>query len=233
MCDEREQLLDYLYDVCEADERRRVEAHLETCDSCRDEISSLRAVRLDLLAWNVPDHGSVWQPFAPARLRPWYREVPLWALATAASLMFLFGFGGGMLARQLAPRDVTAGSVSAPIVTPILSPSPTKAEMAAMEKRILATVQTQVDQRIQPVAAHFRGQSAVMAKDEVMQEVQRLLASSEERQRQALATSMRTLLQDSEKTFVRRTKFDSFVNRDLDPMVRWEVTQAMQQGGRQ
>ena len=161
-----------------------------------------------------------------------YREVPVWALATAASLMFLFGFGGGMLARQLAPRDVVAGSVSAPIVTPILSPSPTKAEMAAMEKRILATVQTQVDQRIQPVAAHFRGQSAVVAKDEVMQEVQRLVASSEERQRQALATSMRTLLQDW-KTFVRRTKFDSFVNRDLDPMVRWEVTQAMQQGGRQ
>jgi hypothetical protein len=44
--------------------------------------------------------------------------------------------------------------------------------------------------------------------------------------------SMRTLLQDSEKTFVRRTKFDSFVNRELDPLMRWEITQAMQQGGR-
>jgi hypothetical protein len=231
MCDERERLIDYLYDACEADERRRVEEHLEACDSCRNEISSLRGVRLDLLAWNVPDHGSVWTPFAPARLRPWYREVPAWALAAAASLMFMFGFGGGMLARQFAPREVRVSSQQAPILTPVLNPTPV--ELASMEKRILATVQTQLDQRIQPIAAHVRGPATAVSRDELMQEVQRLLASSEERQRQALTTSMRTLLQDTEKTFVRRTKFDSFVNRELDPRIQWEVTQAALQSGRQ
>jgi hypothetical protein len=230
MCDERERLLDYLYDACEADERRRVEEHLHACDSCRDEISSLRAVRLDLLAWNVPDHGSVWKPFAPARVRPWYREVPAWALAAAASVMFTLGFGGGMLARQLAPREAAIAAPPAAILTPYVNP--TSGDLAAMEKRILATMQAQIDQRLQPIAAHVRGPAAAAAKDEVIEEVQRLVASSEERQRQALTTSMRTLLQDSERMFVRRTKFDAFVNRELDPMVRWEVTQAMQQGGR-
>ena len=230
MCDERERLLDYLYDACSADERRCVEAHLEGCDSCRDEISSLRAVRLDLLAWNVPDHGSVWKPFAPAQARPWYREVPAWALAIAASLVFLVGFGGGMVARHLAPRQ-TASIMTAPSLMPQLAATPTRADINAMEKRILATMQAQIDQRLLPVAAHVRASSDV-SRDQFMQEVQRMVASSEERQRQALATSMRTLLQDSEKTFVRRTKFDSFVNRDLDPLMRWEITQAMQQGGR-
>jgi hypothetical protein len=231
MCEEREKLLDYLYDACGPEERRSVEAHLEECAGCRDEISSLRAVRLDLLAWNVPDHGSVWRPFAPARPTPWYREVPAWAMAIAASLVFLVGFGGGMLARHLAPRQEVAATQAAPSLVPQLAAAPTRADIAAMEKRILATTQAQIDQRLQPIAAHVRASSGA-SKDDVMQEVQRLLASSEERQRQALATSMRTLLQDSEKTFVRRTKFDSFVNRELDPLMRWEITQAMQQGGR-
>jgi hypothetical protein len=230
MCDERERLLDYLYDACSADERRFVEAHLEGCDGCRDEISSLRAVRLDRLAWNVPDHESVWKPFAPARPRPWYREVPAWAVAVAASLVFLVGFGGGMVARHFAPRQA-ASIMTAPSLMPQLVATPTRADINAMEKRILATMQAQIDQRLQPVAAHVRASSDV-SRDQVMQEVQRMVASSEERQRQELATSMRTLLQDSEKTFVRRTKFDSFVNRDLDPLMRWEITQAMQQGGR-
>ena len=68
MCDERERLIDYLYDACEADERRRVETpSRRPVRACREEISALRAVRLDLLAWDVPEHGSVWKPFAPAR----------------------------------------------------------------------------------------------------------------------------------------------------------------------
>ena len=166
MCEERERLLDYLYDACSADERRCVEAHLEGCDGCRDEISGLRAVRLDLLAWNVPDHGSVWKPFAPARPRPWYREVPAWAFAVAASLVFLVGFGGGMVARHFAPRQA-ASIMTAPSLVPQLAATPTRADINAMEKRILATMQAQIDQRLQPVAAHVRASSDV-SRDQVM-----------------------------------------------------------------
>src|SRR5207244_3539312 len=62
MCDERERLIGYVYDECDAGEKRLVEAHLQTCETCREEIGGLRRVRTDLLAWDVPDHGSAWTP---------------------------------------------------------------------------------------------------------------------------------------------------------------------------
>ena len=59
MCDDREKLIAYLYDEATAAERRQVDAHLATCAECREELRSLRGVRQDLLAWDVPAHESV------------------------------------------------------------------------------------------------------------------------------------------------------------------------------
>ena len=232
MCDERERLLDYLYDVCGAVERRAVERHLEACESCRDEISRLRAVRLDLLAWDVPEHGSVWRPFAPARLKPWYREIPVWALSAAASVMFLLGLGGGAASRQLFPvQSAAAGRPAAPVITPQVTPTLTNADMAAMEHRIMTVMQAQMDQRLQPVAAHVQTVSAGVNRNDLLQEVQRLIATSEERQRQAMSRNNNLWLQDAQKTFVMNSSFRRFVDRDLPAQVRWEMTQAAQQQG--
>src|SRR5436190_276553 len=96
MCDERERLIGYVYDECDPGEKRLVEAHLQTCETCREEIGGLRSVRTDLLAWDVPEHGSVWTPFVKARPAPSWRDVPLWAMAAAASLVFLVGAAGGV-----------------------------------------------------------------------------------------------------------------------------------------
>ena len=49
MCDDRERLIGYVYDECDAGERRTIEAHLESCEACREEIAGLRGVRTDLL----------------------------------------------------------------------------------------------------------------------------------------------------------------------------------------
>src|SRR5215217_6628029 len=95
MCDEREQLIDFVYDECDPRERQRVEVHLTECAECREEIGSLRQVRQDLLAWDVPEHGSVWRPFAPPRMRPSWRDIPAWAMAAAAGIIFLAGAAGG------------------------------------------------------------------------------------------------------------------------------------------
>jgi hypothetical protein len=226
MCDERERLLDYLYDACEADERRRVERHLEECEGCRDEISGLRAVRVNLLAWDVPEHGSVWKPFAPARLKPWYREIPVWALAAAASVMFLLGLAGGLISRQFAPVPQVAAvtPAPAPTVTPQVVPTATNADVAAMERRILTVVQTQMDLRLQPVAAHVQTVSAGVSREDLLQEVQRMLATSEQR-------VIGKLLQDSQRTFVTQSKFNSFRSSELPALVHWEYTQASQQQG--
>lgn len=229
MCNERERLLDYLYEACEADERRAVERHLEACEDCRVEIGELRAVRLNLLAWDVPEHGSVWTPFAPARLKPWYREVPAWALAAAASVMFGLGLAGGLVSRLLAPAPVVAAApAAAPVVTPHLAVSPTNADLAAMERRVLGVMQAQLDQQLKPIAAHAQAASA--DREALLREMQRLVTTSEARQRQALNASMLNWLQDSQQTFVTNRDFNTFRREELGPLAR---SVSYRQGNRQ
>lgn len=121
MCDERERLIGYLYEECDAEERRQVETHLESCPTCRAEIGGLQSVRTDLLAWNVPEHAPVWRPM-PAAVAPpvvWWRQTPGWALAAAATVVLAAGLAGGAATRLMAPpaqaqvAGVTADELSA------------------------------------------------------------------------------------------------------------------------
>lgn len=145
MCDDRHRLLDYLYDECDANERRRVEQHLESCETCREELGGLRATRHDLLAWDVPEHGSVWKPFVPVRMAPRWRDVPAWAMAAAASLMFVAGAAGGMIAHALVTRDVPSASQAAivPASTPVSS-QPIRATAASASSDELSALQRSV-----------------------------------------------------------------------------------------
>lgn len=216
MCDERERLLDYVYDACDASERRTIEAHLEGCEDCRGEISGLRTVRLDLLAWHVPKHDSVWKPFAPARVAPWYREVPAWALVAAATVMFMLGLAGGVVSRQLLPaQSAVAKSVPPAVVaTPTLPPDLTSAQITAMEQRIMKAVDSRLSQPPQPVAAHGRLQPVGMSRQEVLS----LTGNLEERQRETLRANNMRLLRDSDRMYLTRSQFDEWVRN-----VRYEI----------
>jgi anti-sigma factor RsiW len=148
MCDEREPLLAYVYEESDAAERRRVEAHLATCETCRDELSGLRQVREDLLAWDVPDHGSVWRPFTPVRPAWSWRDLPAWTMAAAAAIVFVVGAGGGLAAsawRASAPSArvavVAPNAPSVPVATPVATPAAVlPADLAALEARVLREV---------------------------------------------------------------------------------------------
>lgn len=142
MCDERERLIGYLYDECDAGEKRLVEAHLQTCGTCREEISGLRGVRTDLLAWDVPDHGSVWTPFVKARPTPWWREVPAWGLAAAASLTLLVGAAGGVATQAFLQHEQTGQAVARSTVGSAvpLPVSVSQQDLSAMEQRIRGDV---------------------------------------------------------------------------------------------
>ena len=122
MCEQREHLLDYLYDEASPTGRRDIEQHLESCDECRDELRAFRNVREDLLAWSVPNPPSVWKAFAPAPVVPWHRQVPAWAMAAAASLMFVLGSAGGFAAQRM--TDGRAGTAGATVVPAGLSQAP-------------------------------------------------------------------------------------------------------------
>ncbi len=113
MCDERERLIGFVYDECDAGERRAIEEHVDACPTCRTEIAALRDVREDLLAWRVPLHEPIWRPLpvAAAPSVPWWRQVPAWALAAAASVMFFSGVAGGAIAAAwLRPAAATVSA---------------------------------------------------------------------------------------------------------------------------
>jgi anti-sigma factor RsiW len=160
MCDEREPLLAYLYGESDPEERRRVESHLESCESCRDELAGLRSVREDLLAWDVPDHGSVWKPFTPARPVWSWRDLPASTMAAAAVVVMALGATGSVAANALlaksaqverpVPALMTAGLPAAPggvsVRKPAVASTVTPAELAALEARVL----DEVNRRVQP-----------------------------------------------------------------------------------
>lgn len=123
MCDKRERLMDYLYDEAAPADRREVETHLESCGDCRNEMRAFRRVREDLLAWDVPAYESVWTPFAPAPVAPWYAQVPAWAMTAAAGLMLLLGTAGGFAAQALLPGAAPA-AVTVAAVTPVEPAAP-------------------------------------------------------------------------------------------------------------
>jgi hypothetical protein len=142
MCDERDQLVEYVYDEADPAGRARFEAHLASCDRCREELTEFRQVRTKLLAWDVPDHGSVWTPFVSARALPWYRQVPTWALAAAASLMLVVGGLGGFAAHSWLTSPKTVASVASG------AQDVTVAEFSALEQRIVAIETAQEKQQV-------------------------------------------------------------------------------------
>jgi hypothetical protein len=106
-------LIAFLYDDAEGEtpERARFEAHVQTCERCRDELALLRGVRMQLAQWAPPEPGfAIANPRSIAALqsvgalrsvadaqgaavphdppsRGW-REIPAWA-QVAAALLFL------------------------------------------------------------------------------------------------------------------------------------------------
>ena len=194
MCEQREQLLEYLYDEASPTSRREVEGHLEGCDECRDELRAFRNVREDLLAWGVPNPPSVWTAFAPAPVVPWHRQVPAWALAAAASLMLVVGSAGGFVAHSVVDgsNSGASGPVSAPVVPAQMTQAAeldTKAIIALIREE-LANAGRDVTGRVTPVndtpARSF--QLDPKAEAQLLVRVSELVNASQERQLGQLST---------------------------------------------
>lgn len=151
MCDQRERLMDYLYEEAAPADRRAVEVHLESCGDCREEIRAFRRVREDLLAWEVPNAESVWTPFAPQPVMPWHRQIPAWAMAAAAGLMIVFGSAGGFAAATLFTDAPETQVLAAPPeqvvrVEPLVSapsPSPLPMPVGLTDDEIIRLVRTE------------------------------------------------------------------------------------------
>ncbi len=121
-CDDKERLVAYLYGETSDRERAEVEAHLAGCATCAEEVDDLRAVRVDLTAWQPPEADLgfriVREPVTTSR-RWW--QVPAWApvamaagllLALAASVQVEYG-NGAIVVRTDGRRQARTTSAAA------------------------------------------------------------------------------------------------------------------------
>ena len=118
----QEMLPDLLHRTLAADARARVEAHVASCEQCREELEVLRTVKsaavfapvinVDQVVRQIPPY----QKIVPAVERPATTRVVSWLVAATMAIAVI---GGGSLV--LARRDVPPAVVSNPKVS---TPSP-------------------------------------------------------------------------------------------------------------
>lgn len=151
MCENRERLIGYVYDECDAAERQVIEDHLSSCPTCRHEIRGLRSVRQDLLAWDVPSSQPVWRPVPEPRPESPWRAVPAWAMAAAAGAILAVGAAGGAAMHAILPAEpATVAQAPQPAAAaPVVSP----AELAAFEERMVARLRREFEDRARAVSA--------------------------------------------------------------------------------
>lgn len=142
MCDQRERLIGYLYEEGDPAERAEVQSHLGECAVCREEIAGFRSVQEDLREWEVPEHESVWRPFAAPQPTPWWQQVPRWAMAAAAGLVLMSGATGGAVAYFMTPAPQHLVQQAPPAILQNTS-SVTADDLAAAEARVLDRVRTE------------------------------------------------------------------------------------------
>lgn len=132
----QELLPDLLHGSLDDHARREVEAHLATCESCREDLDVIRTVKsaaifapvidADRVARQIPPYGII----VPAREQPARTKMVQWLVAAGVALAII---GGGSLVMSKAPRApmviVDGGSKPAQpavtgVVPPVVSPSP-------------------------------------------------------------------------------------------------------------
>ena len=199
MCNEREKLIGYLYDEVDANQRRAVETHLSTCETCTEELRGFRSVRQDLLAWDVPQHDSVWKPFVTARPQPIWRQMPAWAMAAAAMLVFAIGGAGGFAGRAFAARSEPPAQMASfpPAAQPPVQPA---ALVSIEEVRALQTRLKELER-----AASARTVSAVpvsmsaSANAAMLRQVEQLIRDSEGRVNHKTSQKILSIITDINK----------------------------------
>ena len=170
-----------LYGEAGAEARRLVEAHVATCSACRDELTSLRAVRSDLQRWKVPAARPL--PFRRAGRTPSF-------LAAAAALLLASTAALGLWGSEVSYAE---GRFRLRLGRP--GTEDVHQALAAAEKRHLEEIG-----RLRAEFASFPRPEEPLP-DLVTERLARLLRESEARQAQALEAGLSGL---AERTETRR-----------------------------
>lgn len=213
-CEDKEWLVAFLYGEASDQDRAQVEAHLAGCRSCADEVEELRAVRVDLTAWQPPDADLGFRIVREAvtASRRWW-QVPAWApMAIAAGLLLAFAasvqveYGNGAIvvrtgwATTGASSASTASGTAAAETTTVRSAGPgggaiserdVRAAMASLESRLRAEMAN-----TRPASAPATGGGAAIDRVALVKQVEGLIEASERRQQRELAFRLAQAMQD-------------------------------------
>jgi Putative zinc-finger len=212
-CDDKEQLVAYLYDELDEVTRRRIDEHLWVCATCAEEVGGLSGVRQELAGWAPPDAelGFSIVPRvraevpAPRPVHGWHLpDVPAWAQAMAAVLVMAAGLAianvqvrydanglvmtTGWMEREPPPAPAaTSGMAAAPRTDGDWRPA-----LAALESTLRDEILTARRSAAPVNASNLKGA------DVPMQRVAQLIEESEQRQQQQLALRLTQFNRDLE-----------------------------------
>ena len=216
-CEDKDQLVGWLYGETSDEDRAGLEAHIATCAACAGELDALRRVRVSLSAWQPPDADLGFRIVREPVTQPrrWW-QVPAWApAAMAAALLLAVGaalsqvqleYGNGTVVVRTAWSERARGeSAAAPAVVPAsssvagagLSADEVRAAMADLEKRLRAEMATsRPTPQATPVAASARVDR--VDRGDLLRRVETLIAASEQRQQRELALRLSQVMRDVE-----------------------------------
>jgi anti-sigma factor RsiW len=127
-CGRKEDLVTYLYDEANAEERASFERHLADCRSCQSELNSFVRVRDDLSAWEVgftPRTEIALPKSRTDSLREFLNFFPAWArgaaltAASLALLLFALSFAGAGI-RTLGKRGPLDSEMNSALIEPLV-----------------------------------------------------------------------------------------------------------------
>jgi anti-sigma factor RsiW len=216
-CDDKERLVTFLYGETSDRERAEVEAHLAGCVKCAEEVDELRAVRVDLAAWQPPEaelgFRIVREPVTASR-RWW--PVPAWApvamaagvlLALAASVHVEYGNGAIVVRTGWATTSAPSSNAVAGQATPatrgaqpagqtasaMMSEADVRAALASLESRLRAEMATARTASATPASG---AGGAGFDRVALVRQVEGLIEASERRQQRELAFRLAQAMQD-------------------------------------
>ena len=214
-CDDKERLVAFLYGETSDRERAEVEAHLAGCVTCAEEVDELRAVRVDLAAWQPPEADLgfriVREPVTTSRR--WWQcrrgrrgDGGRMLLALAASVQVEYGNGASSSARdgprpsappagaaggQPRRRRHDAGEPSDGSTA--MSEADVRAALASLESRLRAEMAT--SRMASATSAPATG-GAGFDRVALVKQVEGLIDASERRQQRELAFRLAQAMQD-------------------------------------
>jgi anti-sigma factor RsiW len=119
----REMLPDLLHSTLAPDAKGRVEAHLATCEECREDLEVLRTVKeaaifapaidVDRVVRQIPPYRTI----VPATERPASTRIVSWLVAASLAVVVIGG-GSLVVARQNAPDVPSAVAIAPEPVAP-------------------------------------------------------------------------------------------------------------------